>query len=162
MSTVVLQRLSMLSLTVKQLGSLPCLSTSLPTLPRRAWRWLWKVIYRPMRQSGVPSWWVTGKLRQRILMKTNKGGVRRPPYVHIQLPMFKGISCVRGWSVGGVQRRKNQSLLKESGWGGETGKRIDLMNADSCPAAGCNPLRIIEHELGGDKKTIGVGSSSGL
>lgn len=33
MSTVVLQRLSMLSLTVKQLGSLPCLSTSLPTLP---------------------------------------------------------------------------------------------------------------------------------
>lgn len=62
-----------------------------------------------------------------------------PRYVHIQVCMFKGIFAGVHW--------KNQSLLKDGKDGG-----IDLMNADSCPAAACNPLRIIEPRIGETKK----------
>lgn len=115
--------------------------------PHRGSRWLWKAIYSPLRRAQVLSWCLRGKKHEIIIIK-NKISMPHPHanhqrdiprYVHIQVCMFKGIFC---WSA-----LEKSIFIKR--W---QDARIDLMNADSCPAAACNPLRIIEPRIGETKK----------
>lgn len=71
-------------------------------------------------------------------MKTYKGIF---PDMYTSICMFEGIFAGVRWEKSIFIKRWEDA-------------RIDLMNADSCPAAACNPLRIIELRIGETKKDV--------